>query len=377
MAINITISNYEEYLLSAVDGELNAEEQAALEAFLQQHPHIRQELSLLEATRLAPDEDLKFEGKGQLYRSDEGITPVNYELLMLQYVDNELHGPEKEHLEQLAARHPQIKQELALLQKARLTPDLSVTFGDKSSLYKRESRKVRPLWWWSAAAAVVVGLGVWLLPGAVQQKGGQMAVQQPASGTGKGTEGSLAHENQGHSVSEGNRAPAGEAPLNGNITGNDQSSADLIASATETKAPANRTPATEKNKPAQRTTVTTAGVNTAGNVPAESEKHRIPDNTAPVIARIPQPENTSREVVRQLEERRIQEDVAIAGNNLEVKPPVMANSEKMVNTPAAAAAPAAQSDVKGELVVSVTMNGDSKLLNGVANVARFFSRKKK
>jgi hypothetical protein len=33
--------------------------------------------------------------------------------------------------------------------------------------------------------------------------------------------------------------------------------------------------------------------------------------------------------------------------------------------------------VQGELVVSVTMRGDSKILNGVANVARFFSKKKK
>jgi len=55
------------------------------------------------------------------------------------------------------------------------------------------------------------------------------------------------------------------------------------------------------------------------------------------------------------------------------KTAVMANAEKINNAPPAAAATPAN----GELVVAVTMNGDSKLLNGVANVARFLSRKKK
>jgi hypothetical protein len=56
------------------------------------------------------------------------------------------------------------------------------------------------------------------------------------------------------------------------------------------------------------------------------------------------------------------------------KAPVMANAVTTNKVSEAAIAPA---PVNGELVVSVTMNGDSKLLNGVANVARFFSKKKK
>ncbi|UYQ92988.1 hypothetical protein MKQ68_23185 [Chitinophaga horti] len=41
-------------------------------------------------------------------------------------------------------------------------------------------------------------------------------------------------------------------------------------------------------------------------------------------------------------------------------------------TVAAAAAP-----IQGELFMSVSSSGDSKLMNGVTNVARFFSKKRK
>lgn len=375
MPININISNYEEYLLSAVDGELNAEELTALEIFLQQYPHIRQELSLLESTRIVPDKEVKFENIGLLYKPAEGISSGNYEQWLLQYVDNELFDPERKQLEQLIAGNPQIGRELALLQRARLTPDLSVTFGDKSPLYRQKSTRVRPLWWWSAAA-VTVGLTVWLLPDIRQGKesGGQVAIQQPVQKQDSNLIGQ--HKN---TISSDNGSSEGNVNLSNRNP--EQNSSGMIADIEgkvvdkETSFPSR---ATGKTIASQKTPVIAANVNarSINKEPVAGEKHRTPDNADPILVKIPQPENTSGEVVKQLEERKIREDIVLAeANNLEVKSPVMANSERVINVPAAATA--APANVKGELVVSVTMNGDSKLLNGVANVARFLSRKKK
>lgn len=82
MSIEINISNYESYLLSYIDGELNEAEQAALEVFLKKHPQFRQELELLEGTRLVPDEQLVFDNKAALYRTASPAA-VDYEELML------------------------------------------------------------------------------------------------------------------------------------------------------------------------------------------------------------------------------------------------------------------------------------------------------
>src|SRR4051812_47611991 len=98
----------------------------ALEAFLLQHPHIREELALLESARLIPDQEISFDDKTQLYRQTTVLSATNYESQLLDYIDNELHGPEKQALELLIKQHPHIRQELNILKQTRLQPDLSL-----------------------------------------------------------------------------------------------------------------------------------------------------------------------------------------------------------------------------------------------------------
>jgi hypothetical protein len=377
LAVNINISNYEEFLLSAIDGELNGEEMAALEAFMQQHPEIRKELALLESSKLHPDEGMTFDAKEILYRNTDVLSVANYEHFLLDYLDNELSVPQQRELEILIRQHPHIQKELTLLRAARLTPDLSVTFENKASLYRKERTQVRPLWWWSAAAAVVVGLTVWLLPGQRSDEGAQVAVNKPAvtgdtpsvqpGGSQQTNTPSLADAGKPAGTSSGKPSEAtaaeesSEAGTESRTTGNStgkMSSGNLIAQSS-TDSQVNKRSASDA----------------AINEPKQEAGDRIPDNRLPVLAKIPQPASTSVEVVQQLHEKTEQQEKILAENVTAVpeKTPVMANAEKISDAiPAAAAA-----NVKGELVVAVTMNGDSKLLNGVANVARFLSRKKK
>jgi hypothetical protein len=322
---------------------------------------------------------MTFDAKETLYRSADVLSVTNYERFLLDYVDNELSAVQKRELETLISQHPHIQKDLSLLKAARLTPDLSVTFENKASLYRKERTKVRPLWWWSAAAAVVVGLTVWLLPGQRSGEGAQVAVNQPAS-TGNSP---AAQRDDSQRTTAPSLADAGRAA--GSSSG---------APSKMTAAEENRETGTES-----RISRSAIGKTPSGNVIAQSDTDsrinkrsasdatvtepkqaagidRVPDNRLPVLAKIPQPASTSVEVVQRLQEKTEQQEKILAENITVVpeKTAVMANAEKISDAIPAAAAPA---NVKGELVVAVTMNGDSKLLNGVANVARFLSRKKK
>lgn len=64
----VTWENYEEYLVMQADGELDAAGREALEAFLQAHPEVRDELALYETVRLSPDESLVYGDKRALLK---------------------------------------------------------------------------------------------------------------------------------------------------------------------------------------------------------------------------------------------------------------------------------------------------------------------
>lgn len=348
MAINIDISNYEEYLLSAVDGELNEDEQAALEVFLQQHPKYRQELLLLQSARLVPDSKVCFDGKEMLYRQSDAntLSAGNYEGLLLEYIDNELNKDDQQKVEALAQQHPHISRELHLLEASRLKPDMTVRFPDKSRLY-RNTTHVRAIWWWAAAAAIVAGVAVVTIPPRHTDKHGtELAVHQQEKQQQQPT---VSIPIPQLSVKE-------KQPVNNNTP--------KIAG-TQSVAPQHTTPVPSAVQQAHATPVTT------------NQEDSHPASVA--LNKLPQPESTTSEIVQQLKEQKEQQQIANAGITNETdKAPVIAktennNKEDAMNTRVTEAS----RPVQGELVVSVTMRGDSKVLNGVANVARFFAKKKK
>jgi anti-sigma factor RsiW len=377
MKINIDISNYEEYLLSAIDGELSGEEMAELELFLQQHPQIREEMALLESVKLTPDAEVQFDDKNELYRES---------VRLLEYVDNELHEAEKQAFEELIRRDIHLSKELNLLQQARLQPDLNLHFGNKTSLYRHNRNTILPIWWWGAAAAIVAGVAVWVLPVLPGKEGGKVAMNKVATDSGRNN-GSVANNQQPGSINKGQIQPEDQAQTVGNeqtFTAGEQTLPDdnkqtgtqqlsnnqTIVSGQQPASPGkqlladNSTKSAVHGKPA-------VSVNDTGNKPT------VTDNSNPGLSKLAQPVATSSEVVQQLQDKQKEQIAAIVANPVE-KAPVLANATAIsTNSNKVSEIVTAPAPVQGELVVSVTMNGDSKLLNGVANVARFFSRKKK
>lgn len=69
---SINQSNYEEYFLLHIDGELDGAGREDVEKFVLQHPHLQAEFTQLQQTVLAP-ELIKFNDKESLYRSEARV----------------------------------------------------------------------------------------------------------------------------------------------------------------------------------------------------------------------------------------------------------------------------------------------------------------
>jgi hypothetical protein len=153
--------NYEEFFILYLDNELNSADRRLVEAFIEQHPDLGEELQLLEQTRLELDPAVVFDGKESLMKP-VGLGQINadnQEEWLVQYIDNELDNEQKAAVEIYAANNPSVKTELELLLKTKLRPENSITFFNKESLYRREESPVRrllPLRFWRVAAAVLL-----------------------------------------------------------------------------------------------------------------------------------------------------------------------------------------------------------------------------
>ena len=167
--VSINRYNYEEYFLLYVDNELNAAEREQVESFVAENPDLEEEFTMLKQSQLKPDTSLVFEDKSALFKTDKNtvINLQNYETFFLLYVDEELSAEDRRAVERFASKHPAQQQELEILMQTRITPETSVVFPDKESLYRKAgSERVVAVRIWrmvAVAAMVIVAVGVlWL-----------------------------------------------------------------------------------------------------------------------------------------------------------------------------------------------------------------------
>src|SRR5262249_19356308 len=137
-----------------------------LEAFVQLHPDLKEELDILSQFRVEPDMQTSFSNKEALFRHEElaSINNENYESWLLMYVDHELNADQKKIVEAFTAENAFAARELAQLLKAILLPE-AISFDGKQNLYRRPVRRIAPVWYRVAAAVLIlaIGLGFFLL----------------------------------------------------------------------------------------------------------------------------------------------------------------------------------------------------------------------
>ncbi len=349
MSIDIHISNYEEFLYSYVDGELNAEESAALEAFVATHPQVRAELDQLLAVKLTPDNPV-FDGKASLYRQP-AAPERNYSSVLLEYIDGELAPAEVRALEAFMEEHPALRAELAVWEKTRLQANLTVSYGDKSALYRHaEKQKVvrmdRRYWW--AAAAMLAG-SLFLLRNAFQPD--DTAVLPPAP-MAKVQPAAPAAQPQAATVTP--------------VTPAENIDVAALAEATTAKRAADAA----KTAPVKNVTVadTRSAVNTTS--PSGNEASEPVSNNA--LAAL----NTLERSAPRQEAPVVNAGISssVTGIREQATTPVKASIDVQHTASLATAAPA---EPPGELILSVTGNGiESKVLDKFTNVAKIFAKKR-
>lgn len=145
--MNINRDNYEEFFLLYADNELPADQRRCVEDFVKQNPDLKEELNFLKELHLDPDPTLVFSHKESLLQpisgKEEATLITEEDEKILRYLDQELSAAETSELKQRISHSPDLQSRLEIFSKTKIQPDLSVTFPDKSVLYRNTAGKVR------------------------------------------------------------------------------------------------------------------------------------------------------------------------------------------------------------------------------------------
>jgi hypothetical protein len=158
--IIIDRTNYEEYFLLYIDGELPSEQAAAVEAFAAFHPDLQEELSILLNTKLNADPVL-FESKQQLFAHNMKMNAIEESLLL--YIDNELPANENKTIEQQMQADIAFQLQYQILLKTKLDATNKIIYPYKAELYHKIPKAVRPIFWLRIVAAIILILSIGLL----------------------------------------------------------------------------------------------------------------------------------------------------------------------------------------------------------------------
>ena len=157
----IDLHNYEAWFLDYSEKSLSESQVLELNAFLEKHPELKQELEEFESVLLHDgDEGLIDEGfKANLLREEStGLTRVEY--LMIAEVEGNISKDEKAELAGFVANQPNLVNELAIYHKTKLSNEEAFVFTGKSDLIQKE-RKVIAWWIYVSTAAAVIAFMVW------------------------------------------------------------------------------------------------------------------------------------------------------------------------------------------------------------------------
>ncbi len=145
---SINRTNYEEYFLLYMDGELTAAEKADVERFIADNSDLKPELELLLSTKIVPgtvelNKEELLAGQMQLNEMEEAL---------VLYMDNELPEADRRAVEHTIDTNNNFQLHYQLLQKTKL-PDERIIFPYKKELY-RKTDSIRPVYIWLRIAAV-------------------------------------------------------------------------------------------------------------------------------------------------------------------------------------------------------------------------------
>lgn len=132
----ITKDNFEDFAIAMVEGTISQKEKSLLESFVLAHPEFQVQLDAFLASKLKADESVVFDAKSTLKKNSVVVSKKNIDELLVAKSEGQLAAHEEQAVDAFVAKHPEYKNELALLEKAKLVADPSEVFETKNALKK-------------------------------------------------------------------------------------------------------------------------------------------------------------------------------------------------------------------------------------------------
>jgi hypothetical protein len=131
----IDVTNYEEWIIDWLDGNLNDVEVAKVLQFLEEHQDIKEEFGEIELFRLKPQKN-ELTDKTRLQKSLDDLPETQFEYLCAASIEKDLSDEQQYELEQITKNDPDRKKTLELFRKTILIPAVAA-YPFKKALYKR------------------------------------------------------------------------------------------------------------------------------------------------------------------------------------------------------------------------------------------------
>ncbi|GAF04690.1 hypothetical protein [Saccharicrinis fermentans] len=163
----ITSANYEIWMIDYLDGNLSDSDQVLLFQFLENNPHLKEELVGIDKMVLKADE-VTFDGASDLLKAPEAYQEMTYpDYIATKELESELSNDEKEWKTTFLQKDKNHAKLFSLYGKTILKPDHSIRFLFKGNIKRvvlLPSFKLNTFRKMSAAAVIAILLSVGALP---------------------------------------------------------------------------------------------------------------------------------------------------------------------------------------------------------------------
>ncbi len=158
--MSINRNNFEEYVIDLLDGKLNSEMRQELMLFFALNPDLEQESAMLEHVNINPDDELIFENKSLLKKTDSSKVNIdNLEEYLIAKIENDLTQSLLYDLDNYVTNNPLAKKELTLFLATKNKANLSIVYPNKNEL-KRQTKLIWLNYFYAAAAIIILILSI-------------------------------------------------------------------------------------------------------------------------------------------------------------------------------------------------------------------------
>ncbi|NVO03737.1 MAG: hypothetical protein HXX09_13655 [Bacteroidetes bacterium] len=166
----VNSSNYTDFFIAKLEGDLSIIEEAELNIFLSKNSNLLQEFNLFQSTKVVADNSIQFSNKDSLKKKEIVETALIYNANYLDFFIGKLEGDlklnELQELSNFLLLNPSLKNEFDQIQSVKLVSDETIVYSEKDKLKKKpvfvlQNRNL--VYSLSIAASLLLLIGIYFL----------------------------------------------------------------------------------------------------------------------------------------------------------------------------------------------------------------------